>query len=117
MNRLPLSADQERLWFLHQVDPADPTFHLSHTARLIGPLDEPALARALEEIVARHEALRARFPAVDGDPAQVIDPPGDFGLETLTHEGPVNALVAELAARPFDLSRDRLLRVTLIRTG
>ncbi|GAA1013032.1 hypothetical protein Aple_016110 [Acrocarpospora pleiomorpha] len=117
VNRLPLSADQERLWFLQQVDPADPTYHLSHTARLIGPLDEAALARAFQEIVARHEALRARFPAVDGSPFQVIDPPGGFELETLTCEGPVDALVAELAARPFDLAGDRLIRVTLIGTG
>ncbi|GAA0435579.1 hypothetical protein Acor_55920 [Acrocarpospora corrugata] len=113
VNRLPLSADQERLWFLHQVDPADPTFHLSHTARLIGQLDEPALARAVAEIVARHEALRARFPVVDGAPVQVIDPPGSFELEVLSGEEPVHAL----AARPFDLAGDRLLRVTLIRTG
>ncbi|GAA0988103.1 hypothetical protein GCM10009555_068920 [Acrocarpospora macrocephala] len=117
VNRLPLSADQERLWFLQQVDPADPTYHLSHTARLIGPLDVSALTCAFQEIVARHEALRARFPAVDGSPSQVIDPPGDFGLETLTCEGSVEALVAGLAARPFDLARDRLIRVTLIRTG
>ncbi|WP_214105657.1 non-ribosomal peptide synthetase [Acrocarpospora catenulata] len=117
VNRLPLSADQERLWFLNQVDPADPTFHLSHTARLIGPLDEPALARALAEIVARHEALRARFPAVDGKPAQVIDPPGGFELARLTCEGSADSLVAELATRPFDLAGDRLIRATLIRTG
>ncbi|GIH21788.1 hypothetical protein Aph01nite_00980 [Acrocarpospora phusangensis] len=117
MNTLPLSADQERLWFLHQVDPADPTFHLSHTARLAGPLDRSALARALTEIVARHESLRARFPAVDGSPAQVIDPPGGFAPAVLSHRGPVEPLVAELAARPFDLAADRLLRVTLIETG
>ncbi|GAA1013024.1 hypothetical protein Aple_016070 [Acrocarpospora pleiomorpha] len=117
MSPLPLSADQERLWFLHHVDPGDPTFHLSHAARLSGPIDVSALTRAFQEIVGRHEALRARFPTVDGSPSQVIDAPGDFELETLTCEGPVDALVDELVTRPFDLARDRLLRVALIRLG
>ncbi|WP_254909961.1 condensation domain-containing protein, partial [Micromonospora sp. NBS 11-29] len=40
--------------------------------RVPGPLDVAALQMALARVCLRHEALRARFVDVDGEPAQVI---------------------------------------------
>ncbi|MBO3749165.1 amino acid adenylation domain-containing protein [Streptosporangiaceae bacterium NEAU-GS5] len=118
MTDLPLSAAQERLWFLQQVDPADPSHHISHNARVTGPLDAAALTAALGEIVARHDALRARFPLRDDVPVQVIDSYDGFELERVNHTGgPVEALAGALVDRPFDLTRDRLIRATLIAVG
>ena len=45
--------------------------------RLRGALDRGALERALDAIVARHEALRTTFAAVDGEPVQRIAPAGE----------------------------------------
>ena len=42
--------------------------------RLTGTLDVEALRRALETIVARHEALRTTFAAKDGRASQMIAP-------------------------------------------
>jgi len=42
---------------------------------LTGALDVGVLARALSEIVSRHEILRTRYPAQDGRPAQVVERP------------------------------------------
>jgi hypothetical protein len=50
---------------------APPTTCLS-AIRLDGPLDEPALHRALRELVRRHEVLRTTFAAVEGRPFQII---------------------------------------------
>src|SRR3712207_9066679 len=36
-----------------------------------GPIDVPALERALDEVARRHEVLRSAFPVVDGRPMQV----------------------------------------------
>src|SRR5687768_11937301 len=52
-----LSAAQQRLWFLHQMDPGGAALTIPLLLRLHGPLDVPALERALAEIVRRHEAL------------------------------------------------------------
>ena len=42
-----------------------------------GPLDAAALDRALDALIARHEALRTRLVAgQDSHPVQVIDPAG-----------------------------------------
>src|SRR5258708_13642469 len=77
---LPLSPGQERLWFMNQFDPEDTAYHMYLAWRIQGPLDADLLADALSGLVGRHEILRTRFPASDGTPAQVIDPPPPLPL-------------------------------------
>ena len=68
----PLSFAQQRLWFLDQLLPGDPAYVIPRAYRLRGPLDGDALARALDVLVRRHEALRTTFALRDGRPAQVV---------------------------------------------
>src|SRR3954470_3355280 len=62
----PLSFAQQRLWFIDQLEPGSPAYHVATSLRLNGRLDPLALERSLQAIVGRHEILRTRFPAVDG---------------------------------------------------
>ena len=73
----PLSFAQRRLWFLDQFEPNTALYNIPLALRLDGALDTGALQRALSEIVRRHQVLRARFAAQDGEPYQVI---ADAGL-------------------------------------
>ncbi|HEX8273804.1 MAG TPA: amino acid adenylation domain-containing protein, partial [Longimicrobiaceae bacterium] len=122
--RFPLSFAQQRLWFLHQLDPASPLYNMLSAARLHGPLDAAALGRALAEIVRRHEALRTGFAADAGEPVQVIAPPGSWrlevedlcGLDELEREAEVRRRVQAEATRPFDLAGP-LFRARLLRAG
>jgi amino acid adenylation domain-containing protein len=120
---LELSFAQERLWFLDQLDPGSARYHVPVALRLDGRLQIEALRRAFEQIVARHEVLRARFELRDGRPSQTIEPAGSWplpvvALESLSEE-PREAererIVQQEATRPFDLSRGPLLRTTLLR--
>jgi amino acid adenylation domain-containing protein len=61
-----LSAPQERLWLLEQVDPADGFYRINSLGRVRGRLDIAALGRAVELLGVRHASLRARFPSGDG---------------------------------------------------
>jgi amino acid adenylation domain-containing protein/non-ribosomal peptide synthase protein (TIGR01720 family) len=72
---LPLSAAQRRLWFLHQLDGDSAEYHTGSAFRLRGPLDVPALGRALELLQRRHEALRTTYDTVDGEPVQYVREP------------------------------------------
>src|SRR6476620_3222498 len=68
----PLSFAQQRLWFLHQLDPQSSAYNTPAALRLSGQLDIPALERTLNEIIRRHEVLRTTFDALDGEPVQLI---------------------------------------------
>lgn len=60
-NEPPLSFGQERLWFLHRLDPADASYNMFMVQRLRGRISTAALGHALDRLVARHATLRARF--------------------------------------------------------
>src|SRR5262249_22012824 len=119
----PLSFAQQRLWFLDQLEGPSATYNMPNAVHLGGPLNIAALEAVFQEIVRRHEALRTNFTQVNGKPVQVIHteahcPVPLVDLQALP-EGERESEVrrrAELEARrPFDLARDRLLRLSLLR--
>ncbi|MFI7144148.1 amino acid adenylation domain-containing protein [Nonomuraea sp. NPDC050022] len=116
----PLSAGQERLWFLHRLDPDDASYNMYIVRRLRGPLDPEALRRALTALLDRHESLRTRFPEVDGRPVAVVEHagrPADVELLDAGDEAAARALVAARTNAPLDLGAAPPLRITLIRLG
>ncbi|HEU4729360.1 MAG TPA: condensation domain-containing protein, partial [Kofleriaceae bacterium] len=76
----PLSFAQERLWFLHQLDPDSPTYHIPGELAFSTWIHEPVLERCLDELVARHESLRTTFEFRDGQAVQVVAPRGRIPL-------------------------------------
>ncbi|NEB42428.1 non-ribosomal peptide synthetase [Streptomyces sp. SID14515] len=114
-----LSPAQERLWFLHQLEPDDASYNIPLVLRLTGALSEPALRAAFDGTAARHEALRTRFPHLDGRPAARVEPPAPVPVESIDLRGrPADAprLLAERTNAAFDLAQGPLLRVSLLRT-
>ncbi len=119
---LPLSFAQQRLWFIDQLTPSASMYNVPGRFRIPGRLQEFALHRALDELWRRHEGLRTRFPAVDGQPVQVIDPPSavDLPVSDLRQlpvkerQAEVRRLYLEHAHQPFDLSAGPLARVRLL---
>src|SRR5207237_6709936 len=70
----PLSFAQQRLWVLDRLEPGNGVYNLAFAMRLAGALDLDALQSALNELVGRHEVLRAEFH-VEGDaPVHVLPP-------------------------------------------
>jgi amino acid adenylation domain-containing protein len=121
--RLPLSYAQQRLWFLEQMGGLGSAYHVARRLRLRGALDREALARALDRLVARHEALRTTFRMAGGSPGQWIAPVEESAFSLRRHDLPGGAqalpelrrLMADEAAAPFDLERGPLIRGRLIR--
>lgn len=127
---LPLSFAQQRLWFLDQLEPGGTVYNVPSVLRLRrgmagdanSRLNEEALERSLEEIVARHEVLRTTFVESDGQPQQVIHEglPGLLVREDLRHLDPAAAEEEAMAriradiATPFDLAEGPLLRLLLL---
>lgn len=115
---LPILPGQRRLWIAEQMTPDRSNFAVNAAYRLTGPLDADALAAALTALADRHEALRTRFVAVDGEPRQVIDAPGESPTVEIV-DGPEgdDARMRAFFAAPFDLEAGPLWRAMLIRTG
>ncbi|HLM66101.1 MAG TPA: amino acid adenylation domain-containing protein, partial [Longimicrobium sp.] len=72
---IPLSFSQQAIWFFQELSPGMRSYNFQAGIRFTGTLDVPALERALEEIVRRHEIFRTEFKAVDGQPRQIIRDP------------------------------------------
>lgn len=119
---LPASFAQQRLWFLDQLEPGSATYNIPVAVRLTGALDLPALERALNEVVRRHEVLRTSFASLEGVPHQIVAPSVPFPLpmEDLgsvpesTRETELQRRLDQEARRSFDLARGHLLRAILI---
>ncbi|MBI3847817.1 MAG: amino acid adenylation domain-containing protein, partial [Planctomycetes bacterium] len=118
---IPLSFAQRRLWFLDRLDPESPAYNVFSAVRLRGRLDVPALERALDEIVRRHESLHTTFRVIDGTPVQEIasDPTATLAIVDLRSHpaaaGEARRFAEDDARRPFDLMHGPLLRVRLLR--
>ncbi|MEU1025689.1 condensation domain-containing protein, partial [Streptomyces sp. NPDC005904] len=110
------SFAQRRLWFLDQLTRGSTDSLLPLALRIRGALDVPALERALTGIVARHEVLRTRFTAVDGEPVPRVDPAGPVTLERVEAADAAEVFARELS-RPLDLATQHPLRACLARLG
>ena len=107
---IPLSFAQNRLWFFDQLQGPSAIYNLAVALRLRGRLDVEALAAALADVVARHESLRTRFEAPNGQPQQVVIPAerADIGWETVdagrwsAHR--LDDEISEAARYAFDLA-------------
>jgi amino acid adenylation domain-containing protein len=124
--RFPASFAQQRLWFLDQLAPGEPTCTMPYAWWLEGPLDTHALQRAMDAIVARHAVLRTSIVAFDGVPEQVVADTGTVPIERIElppglDEGErtrkIESIAGELARQPFDLATAPLIRMALLVAG
>jgi len=119
----PVSFAQQRLWFLSQLEPDNPSYNLPQILRLKGELNVDALEETINAIIARHESLRTTFREVDGEPVQIVSNVHQIklgftdlkGLPETDREDEARRLAVAEVRRPFDLSRDHPLRAVLVR--
>jgi acyl carrier protein len=122
---LPVSFAQQRLWFLHQLQPRGAAYNVPAAVRLTGRLNIPALEQTVGELTRRHESLRTTFANVRGELRQFISEPRArraplvdlTRLPAAERERVTRRLADAEARRPFDLARGPLLRVSLLRLG
>ena len=93
--------------------------------RAIGSLNVSALRSALDALVIRHESLRTTFDLADGKPIQVVGKPRPVQFREVDlancpedeRESELRLILEEEVRRPFDLSRDLMLRGVVVRLG
>jgi len=119
----PASYSQQRLWFVYQVDGANPAYHNAAAFTLSGALNVAALEATMAEIVARHATLRTTFHTEDGAVMQTIHPDEGWtlpifdlsGLDDELQRGILADAAERGVAAPFDLEHGPMLRFQLFR--
>jgi thioesterase domain-containing protein len=119
----PTTIGQQGFWYLDQMDQGNPAYNIAVRFRLQGLLRVEPLTHALNEVVARHEALRTIIGSDDGIPVQLVAPalaiplPVDDlrGLPANRRDSRAEALTVDEARRTFELSKGPLVRARLLR--
>jgi hypothetical protein len=120
-----LSYGQIRLWTLEQIEGASGNYNMPAALRLSGALQAQALELALRDVIERHEPLRTVIANEDGAPVgyvreleaqtTLLEYEDLSGLQEPEREAALEELIAQDSTKPFDLSRDLMIRARLIK--
>jgi amino acid adenylation domain-containing protein/FkbH-like protein/FkbM family methyltransferase len=113
-----LTHTQEWLWFLDELDQKKSWhYNMPYSVRLRGELDISALEYALTEIVNRHSSLRMCITEEDYKPVPKLINTVNFLIKIFNAEGmsenSLKSILHNEFCRPFDLSKDLLIRACL----
>ncbi|QIR37149.1 amino acid adenylation domain-containing protein [Tolypothrix sp. PCC 7910] len=122
IQNLPLSFAQERLWLLNQLEPDNPFYNEQLALQLHGQLNITALEQSLNQIIARHEALRTNFRIINDQPVQVIADKLNLSIPVLDLTNlpaseraiATQQLAIAETTKPFALANSPLIRVSVL---
>ncbi|MFE0020273.1 non-ribosomal peptide synthase/polyketide synthase [Amycolatopsis sp. NPDC059021] len=114
--RVPLSAAQQRLWLVEQLDQNAAAYTYPLVVRVRGALDTGALRAAFADVLERHEVLRTVFTDVGGTPYQcIVDTPEPPFSTTECTEADLGTRLDEVASRRFALTAELPVRIDVLR--
>ncbi len=123
--KIPLSFSQQRLWFLNELKPNDPSYNITNAFVLKGDLDISALKQSIKYLIDRHEILRTVFEEDRGMPFQKIYPEMEIEIPLIDlsmlskseRRDKAKNLAHNEAQKPFNLKKGPLIRLLLLKTG
>lgn len=119
--KLELSFAQQRLWFLHQLDPEGSSYNIPLVVQITGLLSLEALTRSINKVISRHEMMRTVFSEQDGQPWQTIMDHMEINIdliqidENCIKEETIHQISSQETRKPFDLSKGPLMRALLLK--
>ena len=123
--RIPQTCAQQRLWLIDRFEPGNVAYNIPEAFVANAAIDREALQKAVDCLLARHEALRTYFYQDDGELFQFVCPEATakVGFTDLTSlaEGSrdqvLHSLIREQARLPFVLHQAPLIRFHLFRVA
>lgn len=119
--QLIASTQQQRVWYLEQIEPDSLAYNLPAAFRLKGALNVAALQKAFDSIEARHELLRAGFATQGGKLVVNLRESLNLNLAPLTLAQlgvadftALRAHLREQAATPFNTATGPLFTAQLV---
>ena len=122
-DHLVLSYAQQRLWLLDKIEGSSSHYHIPVALKLEGDLNLAIFEQAFKQIIQRHESLRSVFVIEQEQPVQQVTSAERFSVEFIdlsslddaTCKRSIKQQLLNQALAPFDLSKDLMLRVCLLK--
>ncbi|MGW3126812.1 amino acid adenylation domain-containing protein [Streptomyces sp. NPDC001123] len=113
----PLSAGQQALLFMRELEGPHSRQNVSVAVRLLEPVDVEVLSAAVRRVGARHPILTSSFGSDGSRRSQLIDPRVPFELDVVDLSGEaetvLRARVDDCALAPFDIEHGDVARAKL----
>lgn len=115
----PLSLQQQRLWFISQLEPDSSGYHCPALIALPEKLVPELLQQAFDHLLQRHEVLRLAFINEAGQARAFIHSHRQVDVQQLHADNQEYAqqLLDRFFQTTFDLSKDCLVRAALLTVG
>ncbi|NLE80463.1 MAG: non-ribosomal peptide synthase/polyketide synthase, partial [Rhodococcus sp.] len=117
---VPVSAPQQRMWFVNQLDTSSSAYNIPIAIRMRGELDRDVLVSALADVMDRQQALRTVFPNTASGPVQdvrSVDEVAPDPVEIDVSAADLPARLSKDAQAGFDVTVDVPLRTRLFRVA
>jgi len=115
----PMSCGQQRIWMLEQFKDNNQLYNLSLGFKIKGAIDVGVLNDSIIDITKRYEILRTNFKMQNDKPVQIVYEEDRVVLQYIeflnTSESAINKLIHNESNYDFNLQKDPLLRVNLIK--
>ncbi|WP_123774182.1 non-ribosomal peptide synthetase, partial [[Flexibacter] sp. ATCC 35103] len=120
----PLTASQNRLWLLSQLEGGSLAYNMPAAVKLEGPIDAALFEESFRLLIDRHEILRTSFKIdAQGEVRQYIAASGEssFSMEQKDFLGTENQqekilnYLQQKNRTAFDLEQGPLMRISLVR--
>lgn len=123
-DHIPLSFQQQRLWFLEKILPQSGIYHMPLRFKIEGHLNIEILQSSIKQLIQRHDILKTSFQLDKGQIQQRITSHinlplrySDFSKNIQERQVEIlTEIEKEESSKPFDLSKAPLMRVHLIYT-
>lgn len=120
----PLSYAQQRIWFLSQLEAGALSYNIGSLIVIKEELDMQTMQSVFDDLIKKHEVLRTNFFLSEEDqPVQVVRDSMKnklvfYDLSRETSKSKMRKkIISDYSYYDFDLSRDSLARVCLIKLG
>jgi hypothetical protein len=115
--RSPASIAQSGVWFMQQMDPSSRAYHVAFSVRVMSPLDNAAVAAALQRLIDRHAMLRSTFhhtgEALEIETKGAAEPHLDTINASRWDDATLLHRVQDMFDQPFDLAAGPLFRTAV----
>ncbi len=115
-----LSFAQQRFWYMLQLHPDSPLFHVPGAWEVVGELDVDRLEAAFNQVIMRQESLRTRFIEVDEEIHPSLAQIDHYTIEIVDISAQTDIelkkdkLINEEIRKPFNLAAGPLIRLKII---